>query len=169
MILGFNGQKWGGKKASIARFLYIGFWLCSHKYRKSILNIVTSYLIHSQIWLNLVKDDCHFSYIFLITYAMKNNNNSLIKGQCKLRIMFTTSKGWLLKVWLSANSCIILHQGTIQNLPSLYKRNVFFTSSYGWSPIMPHKKEQKFIKKRLMQTLNHVSPSCQRVDGCKFD
>jgi hypothetical protein len=114
MILGFNGQKWGKIKASIARFLYIGFWLCSHKYRKLILNIVTSYLIHSQIWLNLVKDDCHFSYIFLITFAMKNNNNnnSLIKGQCKPRIMFQRIKGLIVE---NLTKCKLVHHITPRN------------------------------------------------------
>ncbi len=130
MILGFNGQKWEKKKASIARFLHIGFWLCSHKYRKLILNIVTSYLIHSRIWLNLVKDDCHFSYIFLVTYAMQNNNNnnnSLIKGRCKPRIMFHHVKGLIVEI---LTKCKLVHHITRRNNTKcaiLIHKEIFFS------------------------------------------
>jgi hypothetical protein len=37
-----------------------GFSLCSQKYRKTIKDFFTLFLIHSQIWLNIPMNDRHF-------------------------------------------------------------------------------------------------------------
>jgi len=43
---------------------YIWFSVCSQKYRRTI-KICASYLVCSQIWLHVLRDDCHFFHLFL--------------------------------------------------------------------------------------------------------
>jgi hypothetical protein len=60
----FNHQKWWKKERGKNHDKFIfGFLVCSLKYWR--LKICTSYLVYSQIWLNLFMDDHHFFYIFL--------------------------------------------------------------------------------------------------------
>jgi len=43
---------------------YIWFSVCSQKYRRTV-KICASYLVCSQIWLHVLRDDCHFFHLFL--------------------------------------------------------------------------------------------------------
>jgi hypothetical protein len=52
-----------GKQITIARFVYWAFH-CVTKNVKRWLNSFTLFLVDSHIWLNLLKDDCHFVYVF---------------------------------------------------------------------------------------------------------
>jgi hypothetical protein len=60
---GFSVAISDGKQMTIARFVYLAFH-CVTKNRKRWLNSFTLFLVYSQIWLNLLKDDCHFFYVF---------------------------------------------------------------------------------------------------------
>jgi hypothetical protein len=60
---GFSVAVSDGKQMTIARFVYLAFH-CVTKNRKRWLNSFTLFLVYSQIWLNLLKDDCHFFYVF---------------------------------------------------------------------------------------------------------
>jgi hypothetical protein len=51
-------QKWEKK---FAKFVHVYISLCSQKYTR-LLNIFPSFLIYSQIWLNLPQVDCQFVY-----------------------------------------------------------------------------------------------------------
>jgi hypothetical protein len=69
-------------KNKITRLLKLfGFLNVGHKYRKSFkLFFSFRNLVHSQIWLNLPKDDRQFSYIFLcmtITKATLKKNTGV--------------------------------------------------------------------------------------------
>jgi hypothetical protein len=53
---GFQLPEVRGKKVEIVRLMYV-FSLCSQTYRRMIKD-----LVYSQIWLNLARDNYHFSY-----------------------------------------------------------------------------------------------------------
>ncbi len=60
---------------------YIWFSLCSQKI-EGWLNICTSFMIYSHIWLNLPYNDCHFFYIFLWMITTFAINKSSQKKHC---------------------------------------------------------------------------------------
>ncbi len=45
--------------------MYLGFQLCSQKHRRRMIEDLKLFLVYSQIWLNLPRNDCHFFYILL--------------------------------------------------------------------------------------------------------
>ncbi len=49
-------------KLAIYIFSMFSFSVCGHKYESLIIQVCTSYLVYSQIWLNLPSDNCHFFY-----------------------------------------------------------------------------------------------------------
>ncbi len=51
--------------------------MCSQKYRMMIEISTSENLLHSQIWLNLSRDDDYFLYIFL--WMITTNKNSYKK------------------------------------------------------------------------------------------
>jgi hypothetical protein len=53
-------KKKGEKRFNNFRMHIFGFSLCSQKCRKTIKDFSTSFLIYSQIWLNIPMDDRHF-------------------------------------------------------------------------------------------------------------
>ncbi len=64
------------KMVKVSSFLYLVF-PCVAQNVERWLNILISYMVYSQIWLNLPKDDCHFFYIFLqMTASLVTNKNS---------------------------------------------------------------------------------------------
>jgi hypothetical protein len=72
-------EKW--EKKLFKKFpncLYFGLQCCSQNNIEGWLNISASYVVYSQIWLNLPMDDHHFFYIFLwmiATLATKNKDS----------------------------------------------------------------------------------------------
>ncbi len=65
-------QKFKNKNKNNWIFIF-GFQCVAKKKKKRMIKICVSYLVYSQIWLNLPKDNCHlFFYIFLLTIANKN-------------------------------------------------------------------------------------------------
>jgi len=52
-----------GKQIKIAIFVYLAFHFVA-KIIKRWLNSFTLFLVYSHIWLNLLKDDCHFFDVF---------------------------------------------------------------------------------------------------------
>jgi hypothetical protein len=67
-----------GKKVKIIIFLYLHLNF-SQKYFRRKLKFYTSYLVYSQIWLIVPRDDHHFFYIFLWMVTLATNKNSLKK------------------------------------------------------------------------------------------
>jgi hypothetical protein len=67
----FNCQKW--RKENFIDFLYLVFNMYNQNIKKR-LNICASYLVYSQIWLNLHKHDWHFtsSYVWCDFGYIKN-------------------------------------------------------------------------------------------------
>jgi hypothetical protein len=54
-------EKWG--KTSKNHQIHICGFHSTAKHMEALLKICTLFLVYSQIWLNLPRDDCHFSYI----------------------------------------------------------------------------------------------------------
>ncbi len=66
-----------GKKRKKKTYFYIWLLMCSQKYRMMIEISTSENLLHSQIWLNLSRDDDYFLYIFL--WMITTNKNSYKK------------------------------------------------------------------------------------------
>jgi hypothetical protein len=68
-----------GKKIKFIRSVPLGFSIYSQNIQKRLNFLVTSYLVYSQIWLNLCRDNHQFFYIFLlqmIIAILATNQNS---------------------------------------------------------------------------------------------
>jgi hypothetical protein len=89
----FNRQKRGGKKlVKVAIFFIFGFQLVVKNYRRIFIWMCTSYLVYSQIWLNLLpKDDHHFFYIFqwLMT-TMTSTTTTIRRPQHSIMMLAST-------------------------------------------------------------------------------
>jgi hypothetical protein len=89
---GFNCQKWKiNENKTSTRLLHLDL-VSSQKHRRKTENfcfiICGSYLIYSQIWLNLLKDDCQFLYIFLWCSLLLGCTQKFIKKKTeKVRIL----------------------------------------------------------------------------------
>jgi len=62
-----NHQKWGEKRRYKSPDFYTCFLTCSKNIEKW-LRIYISYLVYNQIWLNIIREDCHIFFIFLWMY-----------------------------------------------------------------------------------------------------
>ncbi len=74
----FSTAKSEGKKLSN---FYAWFSMCS-QYIEGWLNICTSFLVYSQIRLNIPRHDHHFFYIFLCMIATLATNKNSLKTHC---------------------------------------------------------------------------------------
>jgi len=72
----FQSRKKWGKTIKNHQIHICGFH-CAAKHTEAWIKICASFLVYSQIWLNLPRDDCHFSYIsqWMITTLASNRNS----------------------------------------------------------------------------------------------
>jgi hypothetical protein len=72
---GFNRHKWPPKRVEIARFFCFWFSVISQKHRVMIKDFFASYLVYSQIQLNLPWGRCQFFYLFLSGFFWRNSES----------------------------------------------------------------------------------------------
>jgi hypothetical protein len=76
ILEGFNSPEVGGGGGE--HQIYIFCFKCIAINIKGWLNISTSFLVYSQIWVNIPRDDCHFCNIFLWMIATLGANDHYI-------------------------------------------------------------------------------------------
>jgi hypothetical protein len=103
----FSHQKWKRKKVKNCQIRTCGFH-CIAKHKEGSLKLCALFVVCSQIWLNLRRDDCHFLYIF---QAPMNDRHSSYKQKCpkkeKTLVWFSCSLRYCRSVW-SAHACSVL-------------------------------------------------------------
>jgi len=67
---GFQSLEAREKKVEVTRFFIFGFHCVAQKNTEGRLKSFILFLIFSQFWLILPRDDCHFFYIFLCMIAI---------------------------------------------------------------------------------------------------